>query len=176
MGPTGVASLVGTRTLSAARLNYTILNFGRSPKQLQPEIPHDQHTYNEIWLKLNENRGSSSLLKILTSKIFKVHREWPQTNRLVCVVTFMCESFTAERHAIKLRELGIDFSLLAKNADLAWFHHIFHVFHHTNLVVFQSKCNDSDRQWYVWWPRDGDLKKPLPYAAKCAAMLVKNST
>ncbi len=31
------------------------LNFGRSPKQLQPEFPHDQHTYNKIWLKFNEN-------------------------------------------------------------------------------------------------------------------------
>ena len=40
-------------------------------KQLQPEFAHDQHTYNKIWLKLLENWGSSSLLKILTWKILQ---------------------------------------------------------------------------------------------------------
>ncbi len=44
-------------------------------KQLQPEFPPDQHTYNKLWLKLNENYGSSSLLKIL--KFCKVHRMTP---------------------------------------------------------------------------------------------------
>ena len=31
------------------------LNFGRSPKQLQTEFPRNQHTYNKVWLKWNEN-------------------------------------------------------------------------------------------------------------------------
>ena len=40
-------------------------------KKKVTEFPHDQHTYNKVCLKLNEKRGSSRLLKILTSEILE---------------------------------------------------------------------------------------------------------
>ncbi len=49
-------------------------------KQLQPELPRDQHTYNKIWLKLNENWESSSLLRILTSEILQSALNVPKPN------------------------------------------------------------------------------------------------
>ncbi len=41
--------------------------------------PRDQHTYNKIWLKLNENWGSNSLFENLNIENFEKCTEWPQT-------------------------------------------------------------------------------------------------
>ena len=49
-------------------------------KQLQSEFSRDQHTCNKIWLKLIENCGCSSLLKILTSEILQIAPNDPKPN------------------------------------------------------------------------------------------------
>ena len=72
----------------------TFLNFGRShrQKQLQPEFPRDQHTYNKICVQLNENRGSSSLLKILTLEILQSAPNdlMPNSRNLTSKVPYLC--------------------------------------------------------------------------------------
>ncbi len=47
------------------------LKFGRSPEKVMACISPGLHAFSKGWLKLNENCGTSSLLKMLTSGILQ---------------------------------------------------------------------------------------------------------
>ena len=59
-------------------------------------FPHDQHTYNKVWLKLNENYGSSRL----NIGLFPKYSEWPQIGleriRYQEDPTYICSICTSE--------------------------------------------------------------------------------
>ncbi len=57
------------------------LKFGRSPEKVTACIsPLSLHAFSEVWLKLDENCGSSSLLKMLTSEILQSAPNGPKLN------------------------------------------------------------------------------------------------
>ncbi len=55
------------------RSTVIFLNLADRQKKVIVCTPHDHNTFHKVWLKLDENRGSSCLLKILTLEIFAVH-------------------------------------------------------------------------------------------------------
>ncbi len=65
------------------KVPYFFLIFGGTPKPITacaPPPPSDWHACHKVWLKLDENRGSSSLLKILTSEILQNAQNDPKLN------------------------------------------------------------------------------------------------
>ncbi len=58
---------------------FNIWQMAEQVIHLYPLFPPDFCTVCKVWLKLDENRGNSSLLKILTSEFVNC-TEWPQTD------------------------------------------------------------------------------------------------